>query len=290
MIVRLRVGGTTLLARSPGRQPGLALPAKLRPFTASRGGDVVLDVVSEPVPRPPLRQRLFDSGGTWQAFRHGPGLLYSVRSPAWRGPAARGVAIDGDWRRGTLYLPPSPYARLRGFALSYPLDELLLAHHLAHHGGLVLHACALVVGGRAVLFSGSSGAGKTTTARLWRRHRPGVLVLSDDRVVLRRRGGRWWAHGTPWHGSGRFATPLTRPVGAVFFLRQASRTSAVPLSRPAAAARLFSRSFPPPWSAPDLDRTLDTCGRITRRVACYELSFAPDASAVHAVEALFLHK
>src|SRR4030095_7414071 len=78
--------------------------------------------------------------------------------------------------------------------LAYPLDDLVFQHHLARAGRLVVHACGLVVDGGAVLFAGASGAGKTTTARLWSRLRPGTRVLSDDRVVVDQ---ALLAHGTP---------------------------------------------------------------------------------------------
>jgi hypothetical protein len=276
------VAGTTLTVRSPADAPGLRLPAKLRPFVPARGGDIHLDVSSEHVSEP-ASAPLFESGGIWQVFAAGSGLLYRFRSPDGRGPAARGLRIDGTWSRGTLYLPPSAYSRRPGFALSYPLDELLFAHHLAHRGAMVVHGCGLVSGGRGLLFCGHSGAGKTTTALLWRAHRRGTEVLSDDRIVVRLRAGRPWIFGTPWHGSGRFARPGGVPLGAVFFLRQSTRSRLGDLATPAAAAHLFARSFPPPWSGPSLGRVLGLCARVARSVPCRTLSFTRDASAVRVV-------
>jgi len=46
----------------------------------------------------------------------------------------------------------------------------------------VLHAAACSVGGRLLAFSGRSGAGKTTTARAFKR--AGALLFSEDLVVL----------------------------------------------------------------------------------------------------------
>ena len=276
------MAGTTLCARAPEEARGLRLAPKLAPFVPSRGEDIRLRVSSDPVPEPPAPP-LFESGGIWQVFPAGTGLFYRFRSPSGRGPAARGLRIDRAWSRGTLYLPPSPYSRRRGFALSYPLDELVFAHHFAHHGAMVVHGCGLVADGRGLLFCGHSGAGKTTTALLWRAHRRGTEVLSDDRIVVRLRAGRPWIFGTPWHGSGRFAEPRGVPLSAVFFLRQAKRSRPSDLATPTAAAHLFARSFPPPWSGPGIDRVLALCARVARTVPCRTLSFARDETAVRAV-------
>jgi hypothetical protein len=276
------VAGTTLFARASEEAPGLRLAAKLAPFVPSRGQDIRLRVSSEAVPEPGAPP-LFESGGIWQVFPAGTGLFYRFRSPSGRGPAARGLRIDRGWSRGTLYLPPSTYSRRRGFALSYPLDELLFAHHFAHRRATVVHGCGLVADGRGLLFCGHSGAGKTTTALLWRKYRRGTEVLSDDRIVVRFRAGRPWIFGTPWHGSGRFAQPRGVPLAGVFFLRQAERSRLSDLAVPGAAAHLFARSFPPPWSGTAIDRVLSLCARVARTVPCRTLSFARDETAVRAV-------
>jgi hypothetical protein len=194
------------------------------------------------------------------------------------------VLVDAGRRRGTLYLPPTPFSRRRGFALSYPLEELLFQHHAARRGALVLHACGVARRGRGIVFCGVSGAGKTTTARLWARHRRSSRILSDDRLVLRRRGGRWRVFGTPWHGSGRHASPESALLEAIFFLRASPTTTVRRLAAPEAAARLLARSFPPPWDAAAMERALETCARAVRAVPAYELRFRPDLSAIEAVE------
>jgi energy-coupling factor transporter ATP-binding protein EcfA2 len=193
------------------------------------------------------------------------------------------VATDRSRRRGTLYLPPSALDRSRGFALSYPLDELLFQHHLAHAGGLVLHACGVAIGGRAVLFCGRSGAGKTTIARLFRRAFPEATVLSDDRIVIRRAGRHWRAFGTPWHGSGRFASARSCPVAAVVFLKKSRATRLAPIPVTAAAVRLLAQSFPPLWEREGVARSLRTATAMAASVPAYLLRFEPDRGAVEAV-------
>ena len=152
--------------------------------------------------------------------------------------------IDRGWKRGVLYLAPGPRLAAIGHALSYPLGEILFSHRITASGGLVLHACAVVVDGCAVLFSGFSGAGKTTMARLWRRHCPSVKILSDDRVVLREHRGGLHAWGTPWHGTGGFASPCGARLRAVVFIRHGTRNDFTPLAPPAAAAMLLARILP----------------------------------------------
>jgi hypothetical protein len=280
VIVRLRVAGLTLSVRADRDLEGLRTGPRLRAFTATRGGDIALVVREEEPPTPAPGSRLFDSGGLWSLHRQGDRLLYLFREPIAGRPPYKGVLIDEERRRGTLFLPKRPQSGRTGYALAFPLDELLFHHRLVREGGLFVHACAVRLPGGAALFCGVSGAGKTTLARVF--HRAGMRVLSDDRVALRPTPGGFRTWGTPWHGSGRFASPQSAPLRAVFFLKQAAHSEVVPLAT-GAAARLFSLTFPPLWEAQGVAQALDACGRVVEEAPFYELRFRKDASAPAAV-------
>jgi hypothetical protein len=282
-VVRIRVAGLTLALRGT-RLP--ALPAPLGAFVVSHGADIALDLLEAPVPEPDAAALLFESGGVWRVHGQARGLLYSFRATVLDPAVYKAVDIDRGLTRGRLYFPRQRARRLPGHPLAYPLDELLFQHRLAREGGLEVHACGVAERGRLLLFCGRSGAGKSTTARLWRRHRPQAEILSDDRIALRARAGRFIAYGTPWHGDGGFAKPGRAPLAAVFFLRQARRSAARRLSVPECAARLFTRSFPPPWDRRGVSRVLAACARVARETPAYELAFRPDASAVEAALAV----
>jgi hypothetical protein len=88
--------------------------------------------------------------------------------------------------------------------------------------------------------------------------------------------------GTPWHGSGRFASPGSCRLAAVVFLEQARSTRLVPIPVVQVVARLFAQSFPPLWEAEGTARALKTAAMVAREVPGYVLSFRPDRSAVRA--------
>jgi hypothetical protein len=280
--LRLKVAGRVLAVESDHPTAALDPPLAFAPFLSARGGDIRLAFTREPAPEP-RGELLFDSGSVWRVHRHGRGLLYTFRVPRLRPPVYKAVLVDRGLRRGRLFFPP--VAGGPRYALDYPLDELLFQHRLAREGALEVHACGVAWQGRTLLFCGQSGAGKSTTARLWQRHVPAVRVLSDDRIVLEPASGRPRAWGTPWHGEGRFAAPAHAPLGALFFLRHGRVTEARPLPRPEAAARLFARGFPPPWDAGALARVLRACATVTARVPAFDLAFRPDRSAVEAARA-----
>jgi hypothetical protein len=282
--LRLRVGGLVLTVEADRPTKALDPPASMRPFLASRGGDIRLRYTEEPPPLPGRAQKLFDSGGVWRVERVKDGLLYSFRIANRRPPLYKVVSIDSALREGRLHFDPSP--RGPHYALDYPLDELLFQHRLAREGAIEVHGCGVVWKGRALLFCGRSGAGKSTTARLWKRHARGARLLSDDRVVLRPGKRGVTAHGTPWHGDGGFASPAKAPLGALFFLRRGKTTRLTLLAPAEAAARLFARSFPPPWDVDGVAGALDACSDAAAAAPAFDLAFRPDRSAVDAVRAV----
>jgi hypothetical protein len=277
--LRLRVGGVTLHVAAPRPTRFLDPPPAYRPFLTTRGGDIRLELVLAVPPRP-SGEMLFDSDGVWRVHRHEKGLLYSFRSPLLGPEPYKAVQIDAALARGRLFFPRPALGRRPRFAPDYPLDELLFQHRLARDGALQVHACGLVAAGRVALFCGVSGAGKSTTARLWRRLRPSARILSDDRIVLRRSAGRLRAFGTPWHGDGGFARNERAALGALFFLKQSHTTAARGLKAPEAAALLLARSFIPPWDARAVGRALRFSASVAQAVPCFELEFRPDATAV----------
>ena len=241
-----------------------------------------LSFVEEPPPAPAPRSLAFDSGGGWRVHHHDRGWLYRFDSPLVRPSCYEAIAMDPRTGRGTIYFPRPEEGPRAPSALLFPVDEMLFQHHWARAGAFEVHACGVIAGREALVFCGQSGAGKTTTALLWKRYRRGTPVLSDDRIVLRFRSGRAWAHGTPWHGIGRFALPMARPLGAIFFLQQDAATGLERLAPAAAAARLFARGFSPIWDRPAVERVLDTCEQVVRQVPCYVLRFRRDRTAVDA--------
>ena len=90
------------------------------------------------------------------------------------------------------------------------------------YNGLMLHASAAALEGRAYLFSGPCGRGKSTHTRLWQQtFGEAVQVFNDDKPALRRLDGRWYAYGTPWCGKDGINLNQKWPLGGICFLEKA---------------------------------------------------------------------
>jgi hypothetical protein len=131
---------------------------------------------------------------------------------------------DGQWHlcRGDFrarWDPGSSQGRIRQSANPYSVDSVLRIVHsliLAKEGGFLLHAAGAIRQGRAYLFSGVSGAGKTTISRL---APPDVTLLTDEISYVRRAGEQYRACGTPFAGElARGGENCSAPLAGVFLL------------------------------------------------------------------------
>lgn len=87
-----------------------------------------------------------------------------------------------EFRVSPSLIEMAPRGRVDDSTLRHLLLDQVLPLALASQGALVLHASAVSVDGRAVLFAGRAGAGKSTLAALLARD--GAPVLADDGVLL----------------------------------------------------------------------------------------------------------
>jgi hypothetical protein len=283
----LSVGGITLRVVSDDCRLASRPGGSLALFSADHGDPDIEMYASWSDTAPDLTGRvLFDSGGAWQLLQSNGDFLFTFRSSV-GGPTPYKIArfnsafTAGDVQLNRRHFDQHPAAIAH--PLQYPLDELLMIHVLSQGKGVEVHACGLLdSAGRAYLFAGQSGAGKSTMARLWV-DRPGATLLSDERVVLRTDGDRIVAYGTPWQGDAHFASPARGELAAVFFLHHAPAHAIAPAAASRAVARLFSCSFLPFHSAGAVERTMAAVEQVVRATPCYDLWFAPDRSVVDAV-------
>jgi hypothetical protein len=167
--------------------------------------------------------------------------------------------------------------------LDYPLDEVLITHRLALEQAIELHGCGVVgTDGASNLFVGHSGAGKSTTARLWT-SREDVEVLSDDRIIVRREGDRIVMYGTPWHGEEAYASPGSAPLSRILLLEQGRGNVLTRLSPSQAVGELFARSFVPFHRHEFVNSALEFLQDVVNEVPCYRYAFEPDQGAVERI-------
>lgn len=279
-----RIGGISF-ALFASASMDLALDPGMTPFRIKTAApDVGLDVDWVDHLEVPDATPLFDSGGLWSLFEEHDSYGFYLRTSFLGSAPYKAAWFDRDFRRGRISLARRFYDPAQPVnPLEYPLDELLAIHRLSRDGGVEVHAVGVVDEfGRGHLFVGHSGAGKSTSARLWQK-RAGARILSDDRIVLRFEGSRPRMYGTPWHGDAGLALADSSDLAAIYFLEHSSRNKLTPVPPVRAAAELLARSFVPHHSAEGLEATLRSLDRITRQTPCSLFQFVPDQSAVEMI-------
>jgi hypothetical protein len=279
----------------------VTLVPSLAPFQIrAQASDITIQVewaerLGEPVGRP-----LFDSGSVWRLYEAGSGFQFDFSAPTMGTTLYKRLFVDGLFRRARLQMNAESFAGARHAIapLEYPLDELLIMHRLTQEKAIELHSCGIVrPDGTGNLFVGHSGAGKSTTTRLWTA-REDVEVLSDDRIIVRWEGSidqigiqdgkrkktlGMRMYGTPWHGEAAYASPGSAPLARVFILEHGHGNVLTRLSPSQAVAELFARSFVPFHRHEYVDSALGFLQELVEMVPCYHYAFEPNEAAVERI-------
>lgn len=234
---------------------------------------------------PPLERlaRQFDTTESWSMFQDGKERLI-VFHPAGQAQPLWVARFDRSVRRVAVHCrvgEPGGAGRapVIDLPVAYPLDQLLLMYYFARRRGVLTHAAGMVREGKAYLFAGASGAGKSTFSKLLEAARAG-RVLSDERMIVRRSAGVVRAFGTPWAGTAGIARAGSAPLAGIFFLKHAEKNQMEKLDAAAAVDRLLPLASIP-WYDPDAAAAIIAfVKRIVAAVPCYAFRFTPDRAAI----------
>ena len=175
---------------------------------------------------------------------------------------------DPAARRGRIQQTPNPYS----------MDSVLRIVHtlvLAGQGGFLVHAASAVCNGKAFLFAGVSGAGKTTISRL---APPDAAVLTDEISYVRREGEAYRAYGTPFAGElARVGENVSAPLATFFLLAQGPENKIEPVDQAEAGRALLTNILFFADDAQTVIPVFESACDFVARVPVKRLTFVPDA-------------
>jgi hypothetical protein len=193
---------------------------------------------------------------------------------------------NGSWsiRRGDFQAQCDLTRRsgeIRQSANPYSIDSVLRIVHtllLAEQGGFLLHAASAIKNGRAFLFSGLSGTGKTTISRL---APPEVTLLTDEVSYIRREGGHgedgYRAFGTPFAGElAKVGENVSAPIAALYLLEKGPENAIEPLHPAEAGRRLLENILFFAEDAELVKLVFQSACEFISRLPVLRLTFVPD--------------
>lgn len=139
------------------------------------------------------------------------------------------------------------YPELNKNRAEYILECSCFSAELLNFDSFVLHASAVMYQGFAYLFSAHSGTGKSTHTKLWQQYfgEKNVVVINDDKPIIRKFDGKWCACGSPFCGKNDLGENIIVPIKGVAFLEQCDTNRIVSMSTENAIFKFFDLTLRP---------------------------------------------
>ena len=139
------------------------------------------------------------------------------------------------------------------------------------YGGIMIHASAVAVDGKAYLFSAPCGTGKSTHTKQWQKYfgAERAVIINDDKPVLYRNSDGWYAYGTPF--SGKTDENMNRKVRLQGICMLERGENQIRRIEPAEAIMLILQQTIRPKDEKYLEEMLKIMDRILTEVPVYRM-------------------
>ena len=145
---------------------------------------------------------------------------------------------------------------------------------------VLFHASVVENSGRAYLFLGKSGTGKSTHSQLWIKYILGTKLVNDDNPVVRiNNQGKAIVYGSPWSGKTPCYRNVSYPIGGFVKLRQAPENIITRLGDVEAYAAIVASISGKRWDRAMADGLHETENALVMNVPVWHMDCRPDREA-----------
>jgi hypothetical protein len=248
----------------------------------SRAGQVLSNNLSKE------ESRYFGFDLDWRIAKVASKFLIEGRIAGKSGPPRFQLLINKYLNRGKVYIIDS-HNQWKITDIIYGFLQVLTIYYLCKYKkGLLFHASGVERDGEGYIFAGLSGAGKSTTSRIWNRFNK-VRVFNDDRIIVRKHGSIFLMYPTPWHGD-YCEYPLhykdQAQVKKIFYIYHRKRNFAEKISSVEAFSYFCKTIFMPFWDKKCMNFISECLLDMISRVPTYKLGFKNDARVVSYIKKL----
>ena len=146
---------------------------------------------------------------------------------------------------------------------------------LPNNNGIVIHASSLARDGKAYVFPGKSGVGKTTIAK----SSPDATLLTDEISIIRGIGEKPIAYGTPFHGNLEIPGENTcAPIAGLYFPVKDRENYLEKLNPRSALEKLLPNVVFFGQDQEPVRKVFYLAYELVASLPCYDLHFRPDPS------------
>ena len=162
---------------------------------------------------------------------------------------------------------------------------------LVKFDGMMLHSSAVVVDGKAYLFTAPRKTGKSTHVQYWLdEFGDRAAIINDDKPALRREDGIWYAYGTPWSGKAGKNLNIRVPVAGIAVLDRDDTTHIAPMEGKEVLMFLMGQTVRP-TNPVEMGNLLEMLDSLLKQVPVWKLYCNMEQSAARiAYEAMSADK
>ncbi|MBE6127702.1 MAG: hypothetical protein E7185_00350 [Erysipelotrichaceae bacterium] len=150
---------------------------------------------------------------------------------------------------------------------------------LLRFNALILHASFIRWGDMGILFSATSGVGKSTQASLWEQYE-NAEIINGDRAVIRKSDVGWLAYGLPLAGSSGICKNEKTSLKCIILLEQAKENTVHPASASEAYRFLYPEVMIHRWDRIFEKKASSYLLEIIQEIPVIKLCCTPDQDAV----------
>lgn len=160
--------------------------------------------------------------------------------------------------------------------LKYPLGPILMHYMTLKLDAVMMHASCAFDGLKARLFTGFSGAGKSTISELW--SSVGNLIINDDRLIIRKLDEGYFVFNTPMYYQDK---PKKAPLNTIYLISHSPENKIKKLNGALAISRVMAFSIQNNFDKQFIQSRLEFFSELCSNVPVYDLGFVPDESVVN---------